>query len=377
VGLILPDSGPHLAEGQSLLAGFEAGVKEFAHGIEIRKLDSGPADEKTLEGLASLHVKEEVPFLIGPPTLEGSQRVILGVTGEHTILFITHPAVRLVAGELCLPVAFRSCMNSSQAGLPLAGWALTNLGRRVFITGDETLEANEVADGFAYGFERAGGTFTDRVMVNGESGDLKTVFAAIANSGADFVFAGFRGAAAVRFVKEFSQAGSDTKRPLLGPESLTAFPSTLAAEEKSSTGVRTLSCLVDPQGFVQRITAKTGKKVGDAVKAAEGFDLAKIIGAALEQTKGETKDIARIAGFIEQFQWDGPRGKVQFDKNHEPIVPVRVQSWESGGKTPKRKVIAELGQARSLDFGCGKVGYPKRPEPEQKEEEALFNDFGE
>ena len=135
VGFILPEHGPYSSEARSLLSGFEFFFKEKgseAPAIEILKKDSGPDDEKTLEALADLLMNREVRFLVGPSSAKGAEQTIQGVGGSNAILFVTNPAVRLVAGEMCLPGSFRLCVNSYQAAQPLAPWARRTSARPPF-----------------------------------------------------------------------------------------------------------------------------------------------------------------------------------------------------------------------------------------------------
>ncbi len=209
VGLILPDQGPFAGEAKSLLGGFELFLKEketSASNIEILKRDPGPEDAKTVDAVADLVMNKRVHVLIGPPSLAGSEKVIHGLATGNTLLFVTNPSVRLVAGELCLPGGFRIGNNCYQASHPLAAWALKNIGKKAFVTGDDDETGNEEADFFAYGFERSGGAFTDRIMIPGRSGKIKDVLDAIAKSKPDFVFASFRHEQAVAFLKAYKSA---------------------------------------------------------------------------------------------------------------------------------------------------------------------------
>ena len=89
---------------------------------------------------------------------------------------------------------------------------------------------------------------------------------------------------------------------------------------------------------------------------------------------GEKIEINKLIGIIEQLEIDGPRGKISFDKNHVPILDVMVQEWKQDGNAIRQRIVQNLGQQKSLDFGCGRVGFPKRQEVESdkdtKEEES-------
>ncbi|MBI4963060.1 MAG: ABC transporter substrate-binding protein [Desulfomonile tiedjei] len=375
IGFILPETGPLAAEAASLMAGFEYFMAEKgvdAPPLDIVKRDSGPKDEKTLEALAELVMNKEVQFLVGPPSLGGSEKAVHAVAGSNVILFVTNRSVRLVGGELCLTGSFRLCGNNYQSSQPLAPWAVKNLGRKVFITGDDDTQGNEEADYFAYGFEKAGGTFGDRLMVGADTGKMDDLLEAIRKTAPDFIFASFREGPAVGFLKAVRDASPALTQPVVGPESLTAFPHTLALCGKNAEGVRTLTTLEDPVEFVGRIKQKTGRDVASAIRAAEGCDLAAVILHALREAGLRDADVTRTIKAIENTEISGPRGRIQFDKNHEPILEVMVQQWETVGGNPTRKIVEKLGASRTLDFGCGRMGFPKRPESEKKDDTEII-----
>jgi len=369
VGFILPEQGP-LADGaKSLLWGFECFLKEKKFSpLTILKKDSGPDGEKTLEALADLLMSKGAPFLIGPPSLEGAEKAIQGLANAGAILFVTNPSVRLVAGDMCLPSVFRMRPNSYQCAQPLAPWAVQNLGLKVFLTGSDDTEGNEKADFFAYGFEKAGGQFVDRIMTStSDHGGLKRVLEAVSSSDASFVFASYSRKTAGTFLKA---AAPSLKQAIIGPESLTMFPATLAGAGSAATGVKTLTFLKSPVEFAAKVKKQTGHEPTDVAAAAEGYDIAQAICRVTEHDSAKRGDPGEVIKFLESMEIEGARGKISFDKNHEPVMEAMVREWGLSGKKPSQKIIAELGPTRSPDFGCGRVGYPRRPEREAAEEEA-------
>ncbi len=370
VGFILPDKGENAQEAKSLLWGFECFLAEKgATPLKIVKRDPGPDGDKTLEAISAFLADKEVRFIIGPPSLEASEKCIHALAGKSAILFVTNPSARLVAGEMCLPGSFRVRPNTYQSAHPLAPWSLQSVGQKVFITGDDDSQGNEEGDFFAQSFERAGGTFADRVMAPSDEGKMKSLLDAVTKSQADFVFASFRRKSARTFLKAFHAAAPPLKQTVIGPESLTAFPATLTGLGKAARGVMTLTALQNPQQFLNKVKKATRKDATEAARAAEGYDIAQIIFAAASLAPQEREDQAALIKFIEGIQIEGPRGKVSFDPNHEPVLDMLVQEWVPAGKTFTQKITAHLGTCRSLDFGCGRVGYPRRPEREPAEED--------
>ena len=112
--------------------------------------------------------------------------------------------------------------------------------------------------------------------------------------------------------------------------------------------------------MTERIKAQLGQEIPDAAKAAEGYDLAAAISEAVQKTKQENHDPKKMIAVMKVMEIDGPRGKIRFDKNHEPILETMVQEWHSSGGTLTQKVIANLGPCKTPDLGCGRIGFPSK-----------------
>ncbi|MFC1834798.1 ABC transporter substrate-binding protein [Thermodesulfobacteriota bacterium] len=380
VGAILSEKGPFADDSKSLLAGFELFLKERGADfppLELIKHDCGPKEENSLQALTELGINQKVGFLLGPLSLDASEKTIHGASGTELILFVNNPGVRLVAGELCLPGSFRLCPNTYQSSRPLVPWALENVGLKVFLTGNSDPLGNEQADFFAHGFERAGGKFFDRKMLQKDGGNLKEILADISGSDADFVFASLRGTDAISFVEAFKKSSPQPTQKLLGPESLTQYPATLGKLQKAASGVPTLTFLSEPKDLAARIKKALGTEVTNISRAAEGYDTAHVICSALKEAKGNDLKFEELIKIVEGISIEGPRGKVSFDKNHEPLLQGRVQAWELDDNSQERKILADLGTCESPDFGCGRVGFPKRPRYEEPEEGTLSGELPE
>ena len=374
IGFIFPEKGPHASEAKSFMAGFQLFFKEAGMDkppVEIVRKDPGPKDEKALQCLTELMTDKDVRFVVGPLTLKGSEQVVHGVGTANVLFFIVNPEIRLVSGEMCLPLSFRISANTYQCAQPLAGWAVKNVGTRIFITGSDDTPANEEADFFANSFDKAGGTFVDRMMA--EASGIKGVLTALSKSDANSVFAAFSGETAGTFFKEYRKFSPPLKHHIIGPGSLMPFPQSSSEIKEIPPGVKTLSCIKNPAELVDRIKKTLKTEVSDVVRAAEGFDLAAVITRAVQSLPAEGSDLTGAIRVIEEMEIQGPRGKIRFDKNHEPILDTFVQEWEFAGPGPKQKILDDLGSCQTPDFGCGRIGFPRRPDSEIQEEEPLFD----
>jgi len=380
VGIILPEQGPFSQDSKSLVAGFECCLKEKGpSGIQVIRRDPGSKDEKTLEILAQMLVVDKVDFVISPMSLDGAEKTVHGVSDSSAVLFVTNPSVKLVAGELCQSRSFRVRPNTYQRSSPLAPWAIQNLGRLAFITGPRDKEGNETADFFAYSFDRSGGTFGDRVMVPVGSDNFRSVLDAIEKTKNDVIFAGFGKKDALGFFKAIeSRKHRPWLKRIVGPDSLVSYPAGAAALGKAADGVKTLGCVKNPSDFAQRIRKTVGVDVPDIERAAEGYDIASIVHLSVKGVSWDSQTPALpLIEYIENLSVEGPRGVITFDKNHEPVVDMAIREWSVSTHGLQPKTVQDIKGVRSLDFGCGKVGFPQRPSGETKEEGPLWEDLEE
>ena len=329
----------------------------------------GPEESETLEALADLVVNRQAEFVIGPLSLEPAVKAVHAVSGSETILFVTNPSVRIVAGELCLPRSFRLTPNTYQVARPLGPWALKNAGSKVFIVGSDKTEDKETADFFAHGFERSGGQFVDRVEISKVRKEVQKTIEAIRKTNPDFIYACFGGDDAISFLKAFRAASPSLSQSVIGPESLTDYPHAIKRAGSSGLGIRTMGFVKDPVGLADQIKKKLGRTISSAARAAEGYDIAQAICKVLEKHPDEKQGTAEIVTSLEGIEINGPRGKVTFDKNHEPIVECFVRKWDKEENKLVSHTVEPLGEVKSIDFGCGRVGFPKRPDDTPVEEE--------
>jgi branched-chain amino acid transport system substrate-binding protein len=342
--------------------------------VQLVSRDPGPAESRTVESLTELVVNEKVQFLVGPMSLEATEKAVHGSAGSGAILFVINPSVRFTAGELCMNSSFRVRANTYQVSRPMAPWALKNLGTNVFLTGTDAPIQNEQADFFAYGFERAGGEFTDRVMVEAESEDFDELLQSIRDAAPDLVFAAFSGRQAALFIKAFRNASPALPQALLGPDSLTSFPYPFAELGTSATGIKTLGAVSDPTALAERIKSELGRDITNAERAAEGYDIAGLVTHVVSTLDGRPWDPSAAVDTLEGANFSGFRGPVRFDANHEPILELVVEEWRAIGASYRRHSLERLGEVSSLDFGCGRVGFPERPDRGLFEDEPLEED---
>ncbi len=381
VGLMPSSSGAWEAESHSLVTGFKLGLKNNVASklpLEVIEAPVGEDEAELLNILTDLVLNKEVNFLIAPMSLTASEHTLHAVKERNVIVFITNPTVGLVAGELCIPGCFRVGPNTYQSSYPLAPWVLKNMGRKLFLTGSDNLRSNQEADFFAYGFERSGGRFFDRLMTPENAPPSDEVFKRIEAIQPDSIFAAFRDERAAEFLAAVREHAPEYALKLVGPESLTRYPLSFPPPGKNPVRARTLTSLQTPLELMKAIEKTMGVRITHASRAAEGMDIATVICTAIDKTDADLGDKQRIIQLIEQTEFPGAHGILRFDPNHEPIVHMWVNDWSMAGGAVDERITADLGLYESPDFGCGRVGFPPPPErgPIETEEPAGDADTG-
>ncbi len=375
IGFIYPESGELEIEAKSLMVGFDLffGEKGSCPVDIFRKPFGGNFDEleKTIDEWISA---KNVRFIALLADVENSEKIIQKCSGAKVLLFISSRSVKLTAGEYCQPNVFRVCANNYVSSEPLAPWAVQNAGATVFITGDDDLNGNEKCDFFAFGFERAGGAFADRAMSDGSLASIQSIISSIKNSNADVVFAAFKNESAKLFLNTARSKDSAIGKTVIGPETLTSFPKRTDPNAVSFLGVPTLTNVLNQESLRQKVTSLFGEMELSISRAAEGFDIAKIVDNSVHENFLALEDFDTLLKFVADCQIHGLRGDFRFDKNHDAIVDSWVTTIERKSGELFQNIVVSLGPTASLDFGCGKVGYPNRPDAAPHEPEAVWEE---
>jgi hypothetical protein len=198
--------------------------------------------------------------------------------------------------------------------------------------------------------------------------------AAIKNSNAEFVFACCRGELASRFLKTYYLEDPKVRKPIVGPEALTSFNKKPDAISETIFNIPVLTNVLFPESLRTKISSLLGPMALSVTCAAEGYDLAQLVENSLKENLLQAGDFENLLRFVQDSKIKGFRGSFMFDKNHDAVVDSWVASWEMKSGELSQKVIASLGQTASLDFGCGKVGYPNRPETTPAENENVWEE---
>src|SRR5256884_2056058 len=226
----------------------------------------------------------------------------------------------------------RSGWASSQPSHPFGKWVYDNLGyRKIAMIGYDFAFGWEVAAGFQRSFEESGGQVVQKLWPPLGTADFAPYLSQLRRD-VDAIYAVFSGADALRFGKQFAEAGLKEKLPLIGGGTFTD-EHVLRVQGDEVLGV------VTALHYSAALGTPANKKFAAAYEAkfkqvpsyySEGTYVAGIaLKAALEATGGDIENVDRFLGALRRVDLsEAPRGPMKFDDFGNPIQNVYVRRVE-------------------------------------------------
>ena len=200
----------------------------------------------------------------------------------------------------------------------------------------------EVAAGFQRTFEEAGGQIVQKLWPPQGTADFGPYLAQLKRD-VDAIYAIFSGADALRFVKQYDEAGLKARLPLVSGGTVTD------EHVLRSMGDEALG-IVSALHFSPAVDNPANKKFVQAYEAkykqvpsyySEGAYVAgTALKAALEATGGDIEDAGKFLAALRKVNLaDAARGPIRFDDYGNPIQNVYVRKVEKVGGRLQNTVI--------------------------------------
>jgi branched-chain amino acid transport system substrate-binding protein len=200
---------------------------------------------------------------------------------------------------------------------------------------------------FMAAFKAAGGEIVKEIYAPVNTADFAPYLAQVGELKADFVYAWFAGADAIRFVKAYQEYGLAGKFPLLGYNSL-VDDIILRAIGDAALGIVSVghySAALDTPENRAFVTDYESRYNGLPSRYSEqGYVAAQLISAAIEAVKGEVRDRARFRDAIRSAvtRIRPPRGPIQFDRYQQVITSVYVMKVERQGNRLVNAIVDRI-----------------------------------
>lgn len=350
VGLILPETGPLAANGKDMANGMQLFFEEQGWRLAGRevKLITEDDEGKPPTGLAktrSLVESQGIHLLIGPLSAAVGYAVAPYVDGKKVPTIFPIVSAEDITQRKRSPYIVRTGWTSAQPSHPFGKWAYENLGyRKIAMIGYDFAFGWEVAAGFQRTFEEAGGQVVQKLWPPLNTADFAPYLAQLRRD-VDATYAVFSGADALRFAKQYSDAGLKGKLALIGGGTFTD-EHVLRSMGDEVLGVVTAlhysAALPNPANkkFVQAYEAKF-KQIPSYY--SEGSYVAGLaLKAALEATGGDIENADKFLAALRRVDLtDAPRGPVKFDDFGNPVQNIYVRKVERvGGKLQNTVIFA-------------------------------------
>ena len=324
VGFVSTLSGPGGVLGVAIRDGFQLGI-EHAGGklgglpVEVLIEDDQQKPDVAKQLAEKLIKRDKVDFMTGivfQNILQAAQATVLGA---ETYYVSPNTGPSDLAGAGCNPYFFAVSWVSDSYS-EATGKNMTDKGyKNVFVIAPNYPGGKDVVNGFKryYKGNYAGEAYTKLGQL-----DYAVEISQMRAAKPDAVFFFLPGGMGVNFLKQWQQAGMNKDFPLFGT-GWSFDQDTLAA-----VGEPTLGALNTSHWNLDLDNAANKKFVADFEKkygrlpnefAAQGYDAALLLDAAVRDVKGKIEDKAALRKALEAANFKSVRGAFKFNKNHFPI----------------------------------------------------------
>lgn len=348
VGLLVPQTGGLAANGKDMINGLQLFFEEQHYRLAGRevKLIIEDSEGKPATGLTKARGLVEgqgIHVLIGP--LSAAVGYAIAPYVDEKKIPALYPIVSAddITQRKRSPYIVRTGWSSSQPSHPFGKWVYDNLRyRKMAMIGYDFAFGWEVAAGFHRTFEEAGGQIVQKLWPPLFTADFGPYLAQLRRD-VDAVYAIFSGADALRFTKQYQEAGLKSRLPLVGGGTLTD-EHVLRTMGDESLGIVTAlqySAALPTPANIKFARAYEAKYRQVPSYYSEGTYVAGIaLKEALAATGGDIEDVGKFLGALRKVDLsDAPRGPLRFDEYGNPIQNIYVRKVERVGGRLQNTVI--------------------------------------
>ena len=348
IGFLVPQTGPLAANGKDMINGMQLYLEEQGYRLAGREVKLIIEDDegKPPTGITkarSLVESQGIHLLIGPLSAAVGYAIASYVDDKKVPTLFPIVSAEDITQRKRSPYIVRTGWSSSQPSHPFGKWVYDNLKyKRIAMIGYDFAFGWEVAAGFQRTFEESGGQVVQKLWPPLGTADLGPYLAQLRRD-VDAVYAVFSGADALRFAKQFNDAGLRARLPLIGGGTFTD------EHVLRSMGDEVLG-VVTALHYSAALSTPANTKFAKAYEAkyqqvpsyySEGPYVAGVaLKTALESIGGDIENVDRLLGALRKVDLsDAPRGPIRFDTYGNPIQNVYVRKVERVGGKLQNTVI--------------------------------------
>lgn len=327
VGLLLPQSGVFQSLGEDLTAGFDLYLDEIGGQVDGRKIqvireDEGATPQEGLVKVRKLIDNDKVDILAGfvNAAIAYGARDFIHESKTPTVVMVA--SGQDLTRKLRSPYMFRTSHTTWQLAHPLGIWMADNVAKSAVTSASDFAAGKEYVAGFIEGFSSKGGKITSQLWPKLGTSDFAPFLTEMKGANPQATFNFYAGSDAVRFVQQYRQFGLGSV-PISG---IGLFDDQLLpAEGDAALGGRSawtwaIDLKTDEnRKFIDAYQKKTKKLPTDFVPL--GYDAARTIVDAVKAAKTDTTKDGLVKA-LEATDFEGPRGRIRFDKASHNIIPT-------------------------------------------------------
>jgi branched-chain amino acid transport system substrate-binding protein len=335
IGMIVPQSGPLAANGKDMINGYELFFEQVGYKLAGREVKFIVEDDegKPATGLTKVRGLVEgqgVHLVTGPLSAAVGYAVAPYIDSKKVPALYPIVAADDLTQRKRSPYIVRTGWASSQPSHPFGKWVHDTLKyKKIAVIAYDFAFGWEVVSGFQRTFEDAGGQIVQKLWPPLGNADFAPYISQLKRD-ADAVFAQFSGADALRFAKQYHEAG--LKMPLIGG-------GTFTDEHVLRTMGDEVLGVITPLHYSAALDTPANRKFAQAYEArfkqipsyySEGTYVAGLVlKAALESINGDIENVDRFLAALRKVDLSAmPRGPMKFDDYGNPDMNVYVRKVE-------------------------------------------------
>jgi branched-chain amino acid transport system substrate-binding protein len=345
IGLLSTLSGPGAGLGIDIRDGFQLAVK-----LGGGKLGGRPAEIIIADDQASPDVgrqtadrlvkRDKVDFMTGVVFSNVMLAVGAPTFQSKTFYVSANAGPSQYAGDQCNPYFFSASWQNDNLHEAVGKTVMDKGYKKVALIAPNYPAGKDALTGFKrfYKGEIASETYTQLTQL-----DYGAELSQLRASKPDAVYIFLPGGLGINFIKQFVGAGLSKDMTLFGPgfsgdeDVIKAVGEPMLGMFNTSQWAHDLDNAANKK-FVAAFEKEYGRL--PSLYAAQGYDAAKLIDAAVRDSKGKLEDKAAVRKALEAAKFDSVRGAFKFNVNHYPIQDyyLRVITKNAKGQITNRTI---------------------------------------
>lgn len=351
VGILATTTGPNAMAGQDMVDGFNLALKQLGGRFANQEVRVVTADDKGSPDTARQQIKrlmerERLDLVMTGVSPASLASIVKTLTDGRLFVLDLYQAPANLAGTDCSPWLFG--LGAPMEGVHEAVGQYLNAERmrRLVLVGPDAPRTDEAVAALKR-------TFTGEVTVLRPKAGATLYddeLARIREVRPDAVYSLLSGGMGVAFVRAFGAAGLKAELPLLAPWPLVERPMLPAMGEAALDIVSIGPWSPDLDSIPnKRLVTDFESEYGRPATtwAAQGYDSAFLLDAALKATHGKTGDAEALRAALRKAEFVSVRGGFKFNTNHFPVVSYYVRKVV---RDPKGRMTHELRGAVLKDW---------------------------